>query len=579
MQSETKYRLADSIIVEPLVNSWAAWSYLLSPLAASLHLANYQLKAMQEYLEDPELHVKASRDPAMIGGPYLDIPAARAGEVRQLLESTKQSQRHNLELARDSVRFYNNLVDEARGQSLEPFYGRLPETLRGYVELVYDYYNRPSVRFLEGLLYESRYYNKNLQSLRAYPLKRDNARSFFMSTPRLHDEDQFDWNIPFEDDRVDEFFKLDIEPQPLGRIRELLGLSEADDEKILPLLSEAVAARAVEKWNESKVRLRYFGHACVLVEWNGISVLTDPFIGVRPVEGGIERLSYGDLPDSIDYVLITHNHSDHFMIESLLRLRHRIKCLVLPKSYGMLHGDVSLKLLSQKLRFRQVMEMDSLDSINLPGGEIIAIPFLGEHGDLAHGKSGYIVRVGEERMMFGADSNCLDKRLYENLRSYLGDIETVFLGTECVGAPLSWTYGPLFPRHPQRSHDQSRRQRGCDSEGGIDILEAVGAKRFYNYGMGQEPWLEHILALGLSDDAPQILEADALIEKSRRRGFLVSERLFGKHEFYLEDSTAQSGASFPAGDEEATVEESRSYAGVSADGNRAVDDAEDNFVF
>lgn len=541
MQTDTKYRLADSCVVEPLVNSWFAWSYVLSPLTSSLHLLNYQLKAMEEYLENPDLHVQAARDPALIGGPYLDIPVARAGEVRALLESTKLNQRHNLALAEAATEFYNRLVDEASGQSLDSFYDALPAPLHGYVELVYDYYNRPLVRFIEGLLYDSHYYDQDLQSLRVYPLKRDDTRRFFMSTPRLQEREQIDWKAPFADERVDQFFALDIEPQPLSVIRDLLGLSSVEDEKLLAILSAAPSVTPA-KWNGSEVRVRYFGHACVLVEWNGTSILTDPFIGVRPLGGGIERLSYRDLPRSIDYVVVTHNHADHFVLESLLRLRHRIKCLVVPKSYGLLHGDISLKLLAQKLRFKQVLELDALDSITFPGGEIVSIPFFGEHGDLAHGKTGYIVRAGEHRMMFGADSNCLDRRLYENIRRSVGRVETVFLGTECVGAPLSWSYGPLFPRPPHRRHDQARRQRGCDADGAMELMEAIGARRFYSYGMGQEPWLEHILALGLSDDSPQISEAELLVLKARRRNFLAAERLFGKGEFFLETTLENSEA-------------------------------------
>jgi hypothetical protein len=232
---------------------------------------------------------------------------------------------------------------------------------------------------------------------------------------------------------------------------------------------------------------------------------------------------------------------------------------VVPKSYGLLHGDISLKLLAQKLGFRQVLELDALESISIPGGEIVTIPFLGEHGDLAHGKTAYVVRAGEQRLMFGADSNCLDRKLYENVRRSVGRVETVFLGTECVGAPLSWTYGPLFPRPPQRIHDQTRRQRGCDSDGALEIMEAIGARRFYSYGMGLEPWLEY-LALGLSDESPQLREVDVLLMKARRRNFMAAERLFGKSEFFLES----------------TSETDEAEHWVSASMNT---DAEDEFVF
>lgn len=532
MEKETKYRLADATVIEPLVNRWPAWSHLLSPVPASLHLAHHQIKTLQSYLEDPGFHVTAARDPKFAGGPFSEIPVERADEIRKLLADTERQQGANLRLAQAVTEFHNQLVSEATGQSLEPYYHRVPDELRGYVELVYDYYHNPTVRFFEGLLYESEYYDKSLQSLKIFQVQRDNERPFFLSTPRLPEPSHIDWHVSFDDARVDEFFQLDRRPQPLGRIRELLGLGPADDERLLPLLSSEPKPLP-GKWRDEQVSIQYCGHACVLVEWNDISILTDPYIPVRPVAGGLSRLSYQDLPEKIDYALVTHNHQDHFALETLLRLRDRIECLVVPKSYGILYGDLSLKLLSQKLGFKHVVELDTMESIPLPDGEIIGVPFLGEHGDLAHGKIAYVVRAGAEQMLFAADSDCLDKRMYERIRQALGPIETVFLGTECVGAPLTWHCGALFPRRPTREQNQTRRFHGCDAHAALNLLEGVGAKRIYNYAMGKEPWLEHLLGLGLSEESPQLKASATLLQKARARGFLTAERPYGHRETFL----------------------------------------------
>jgi len=76
--------------------------------------------------------------------------------------------------------------------------------------------------------------------------------------------------------------------------------------------------------------------------------------------------------------------------------------------------------------------------------------------------------------------------MYEHLRHILGPIQTVFLGMECVGAPLSWLYGALLPTKLQHSHDQSRRTKGCDAKAALDLLETVESNRVYNYGLGME---------------------------------------------------------------------------------------------
>lgn len=527
-----KYRLADSTVLEPLINQWAVWADLISPATYSMHVLHYQIKTLTSYAANPQLHVKACLNPKLAGGPFVNVPEQRAPEVNDLLKATEKDQSDNIQLARALIEFHEYLTREAKGQSLEPFYAKVPDTLRGYVELVYDYYNHPIVRLMESLLYESSHYKPQLQSLRVFEQKRDDSRPFFLSTPRLLGNDELDLRTTFADLAIDELFKLDLEPQPLGHISEALSLDADAIERLRPLLTQQ-PPRPAEKYNGDDVRIRYFGHACVLIEWNGVSVLTDPWIGVRSTEGGRERFSYDDLPEKIDYALITHCHHDHFVPETLVRLRHRIECLVVPRSYGLFYTDVSLKLAAKRLGFKNVVEMDSLDSIAVPGGEIISVPFLGEHADLAHGKSGYLIRAGSERILFAADSNCLDKRLYEHLRRLVGDIETVFLGMECVGAPLSWLYGALVPAKLQHSLDQSRRTRGSDSKAALDLLNAVGGKRVYIYAMGNEPWLQYGMGLGLPEGSVQVKEADKVIAQARERGFADAQRPFCKHEIYL----------------------------------------------
>lgn len=529
-----KYRLKDSTAVEPLVNRWSAWSHLLAPVASSLHLKNYQMNVLQAYLKDPSVHVRACQDAKLRSGTFVDIPEERVSEVRDFLRATESKQSANLRLAKSLIEFHNYLVREANGESLEPFYAMLPEELRGYVELIYDYYHRPSVRVVENLLYESPYYNPDLQSVRLFEQRRDDSRSFFMSTPRLPSSEQLDWVVPFKSDLLDELFMLDSSPKPFDYIRELLNLKEEESGLLMGLLTEAPLPTQA-KWDGSGARIRYFGHACVLVEWNGVSILTDPCLGVIPSEGGIERFSYRDLPENIDYVLVTHNHHDHYCLESLLRLRHKIGCLVVPRSFGVVYGDLSLKLLSKKLGFRNVVELDTLESISLPDGEIVGVPFLGEHADLPHGKTAYVVRAGSEQMLFAADSDCLDVRLYQHVTRAIGSIGTVFLGMECVGAPLSWSCGPFLPVQPERRVNESRRYKGCDASRAMEILRAVDAERIFIYAMGLEPWLEHLLGLAYSEDATQLKEAHKLLRDAPQAASLGAALLAGQAEIHLSD--------------------------------------------
>lgn len=532
MSDTALYRLADHTAAEALVDRWVAWPHVFSPVPYCLHMANYQTKTLASYLQNPAIHVKSSRNPKLLGGPFVDIPEERAAEVRGLLENLERDRRADLVLARTLVSFQNHLAEEAKGQGLNPYYETLPDALGGYVELVYDYFSRPHVRCLESLLYASPYYQERLQSLQLFTQARDDSRSYYMSTPRLPRPDRIDWQVPFKSEAIDDLFRLEATPRPLGQIRELLGLRPADEERLLPLLTRA-PAKVREPWQGGGVRVRYCGHASVLLECGGVAVLTDPFIPVTPRDGGIERYAFQDLPAHIDFVLISHGHHDHFVFESLLRLRHRIGCLVVPKSSGMFYGDISLKLMAQHLGFRNVVEIDPLDTLPFAGGDITGAPFFGEHSDLPHAKSGYVVRFGGQRILFAADSNCLDARIYRPLRERLGSIGTVFLGMEFIGAPLSWVYGPLLPVQPIHSHNMSRRSNGSDAKSALRLLEAVGAERVYVYAIGREPWLKYFMALTPEDNDPYIQESDKVLATARERGFQAAERPFGRLEFCL----------------------------------------------
>lgn len=526
------YGLAQHTAIEPLIDQWVAWPQVYSPVPSCLHLANYQAKTLQSYLQSPQTHVKSCANSKLYGGPFVDVPMERTDQVQSLLDRIHRDRADELALAGSLNAFQQVLVAEAQGQSINAYYERIPPPLRGYVELVYDYFSRPHVRCIESLLYASPYFKRNLQSLRLIRQERDDSRPYYMSTPRLPDPQAVEWSKPFDSDELDDLFALDETAQPLGAIREILGMDVTEQHRLLPLLTRDLTRRG-DAWDGEGVRVRYFGHASVLVESGGVSVLLDPFIAVEPLMSEVERFTFADLPSRIDFVLITHGHHDHFVFESLLRLRRRIGCLVVPKSSGVFYGDVSLKLMAEKLGFLDVREIDTLDSIAFANGEIIGAPFLGEHSDLPHAKTGYIVRFGQHRMMFAADSNCLDRSMFEHVRRIVGPISTVFLGMECVGAPLTWVYGPLLPVVPQHSHSMSRRSNASDAERALHLLDAVEAERVIVYALGREPWLKYFLALTPKDDDPYIQESEKLLDAVKRRGFTKACRPFGKLELHF----------------------------------------------
>lgn len=499
----------------------------------------YQLPLLESYVSDPDLHFEASSNPEFTGGTFIHVPPTKCGEVKHLLESTKSDLADNLGFASAIFEFHNYLVNEAHGQSLERYYAQVPERLQGLVELVYDYYHRPTVHFMEGLLYETGYYRPDLQALRLAKAGSDYSREYFLNTPRVSNEDDFTWNISFADSKIDDFYSLALKPQSLGFVRELIGANGSISDAQLASFFTAEPVVPSETWNEEAIRVRYFGHACVLIEYKGTSILVDPFIPVRTDAGGIERFSYSCLPAKIDYALVTHNHQDHFHLECLLRLRSRIQCLVVPRNFGALYGDISLKLLARKIGFKHVVEIDNFETMNFPGGMITGVPFLGEHSDMLYGKTGYVVRAGRRQILLAADSDCLEKEVYVRVRQHLGPVDTVFLGMESEGAPLSFGFGPLFPQKVRREYDETRRQHGCNAERGFELLNALGSTRIYNYAMGLEPWTRYILGLELTAESPQWQQSEKLISRIHTAGDSFAKRLFGREEIILKDQPDQ----------------------------------------
>jgi L-ascorbate metabolism protein UlaG (beta-lactamase superfamily) len=281
------------------------------------------------------------------------------------------------------------------------------------------------------------------------------------------------------------------------------------------------------------VRVRYFGHASLLIEADGTSIMTDPSIGYES-DTGVPRYSFADLPETIDYVVLTHNHQDHVLLETLLQLRHRIGTIVVPRSNGGTVQDPSLRLALQMIGFESVVELDELQTLKIPGGAIVGMPFLGEHCDLhIRSKLGFQIELNGQSVLCLADSNNLDPVLYERLQPLAPTPDLLFIGMECTGGPMSWLYGDLLPRKLRREHDQSRRLSGSDFERARQIVDLLRPRGVLVYAMGAEPWFTHITSIVYTPSSAPIVESDKLVAHCLQR-HIVAERMYGKREILLD---------------------------------------------
>ncbi|HZI13112.1 MAG TPA: MBL fold metallo-hydrolase [Myxococcus sp.] len=529
--SQPSLFLKPNVAIEPLYNQWYAWWFLISPATAPLFVANLHLKILQSFAANPAIHVAALKNPALAGGPFINYGVDKVPEIKQLLERTTREQADTLHFAQAVADLEKLLASEATGYSLEDVYKKVPDVLRGYVELYYDLHNRPQIRFLESLLYRSPHYKESSQSLSFRVLERD-ARPYVFSTPRLDSAEGLHVRKPFRSEAVDALFAMRQTPGPVEPVREALGISGAEDTALFNSFFTPEAPRRTPRYDGPGVRIRYYGHACVLIESKHVSLLTDPVIAYD-VPSDLRRYTYEDLPEHIDYVLITHGHADHLMFDTLLQLRHRVGTFVVPASAGGWLTDPSLKQLLRNTGFRNVVALEDMESLPLPGGSLTGLPFLGEHGDLPiQAKIAHLIQLEGKSLLMAADSNALEPRIYDHARAAVGELDVMFLGMESEGAPLSWMYGPLLPSPLQRKMDQSRRLNGSNAERAIEMTERLNPKQVYVYAMGREPWLSHVMVMGYTESSPQLIEARKLIAACQARG-RIAGMPYGQAEIFV----------------------------------------------
>lgn len=524
------YYLKPNIVAEPLFNQWYAWSYLISPASAAMIVSNLHIPLMKSFISAPQVHAAAARNPALLGGKFVGLPAEKTTEIGDLLEKTVAEQQELISLASAIKELDAVILNEAKGYSLEDLYGKVPEPLRGYVELVYDLNNQPYMRLIEGLLYKSRYYDETRQSFSLYKVERD-ERPFSLSTPRLPTAGTVQVQTPFRSQAVDMLFSMKDVPLSFESIKEALRLEDQYDDLFLSFLT-TTPPPPKQRYTGPGVRVRYYGHAAILLETSEVSVLVDPVISYQ-YPNGLSRYTYEDLPETIDYVLLTHNHQDHVLLETLLQLRHRIGRIVVPRSCGGGLQDPSLKLMFQHLGFKDVIELGELEVCKIEGGEIIGVPFIGEHSDIdVRSKIAHFVRLKEKAFLLAADSCNLAPELYSHVHKAVGDVDVLFIGMECDGGPLSWLYSPLLTRPLSRAMDQSRRLNGSDFSQAMKIVDEFSAKQAYVYAMGQEPWTNYIMSIAYTEKSRPITESNQFVHACRERG-MSAERLYASKEFFV----------------------------------------------
>ena len=181
--------------------------------------------------------------------------------------------------------------------------------------------------------------------------------------------------------------------------------------------------------NQPSPRLTYVGHATVLVEMDGVRVLTDPVL--RQQVGLLQRCAPAIDPacwQGIDAVLISHLHHDHLDRASLELLGKDVRLIVPPGAGPLLRS----------WGFRQIEELPAgrstvLDSISVEATPAAHSGFRPPFGPTA-ACLGFVLR-GSRQVYFAGDTDLFP------------DMQSLATGLDVALLPV-WGWGPtLGPGH------------------------------------------------------------------------------------------------------------------------------------
>jgi L-ascorbate metabolism protein UlaG (beta-lactamase superfamily) len=496
--------------MEPLFCRWYVWTHMVPPAQRAMNIAFRLVPLLKSFTQNPAVHFAASQDKKLFGGPFVHLGSGDIEAAKLLLGQMQLECGPLLKLASEIKEFDTSLQRAANGFSLSEFYLNLPDSLRGLVELSYDLNNHPKIRLHEELVYDEFFKQGRFELL--LTLRPEADRRFFMSTPRLTERESMSFSVDLDDARIDRLARMRTSSDSFQDVAKSLAVREEDLAALRQFFTSVAPRRVAAEYLGQGVRVRYFGHACVLIQSASVSILLDPMFASESAAAD-GRLTLADLPEKIDYLVISHGHQDHCAPEMLIQIRHRVGCAIVPSNNGGSLCDPSLSLLLQRLGLKDVRTMDPFSKVGFVGGSITALPFPGEHVDLdIHSKQGIQIEIEGRLLVFLVDSDCWDPILFRRIARRIGrQPDALFLGMECHGAPLSWLYGPLLTKAISRRDDESRRLSGLDSQQASKVIAELSPKQVYVYAMGQEPWLRYIMGLEYTKDSVQLKEVNSLL--------------------------------------------------------------------
>lgn len=213
------------------------------------------------------------------------------------------------------------------------------------------------------------------------------------------------------------------------------------------------------EWPADRLTAAWLGHATVLLNFHGLTILTDPVffsrvgVSLGPVTVGPKRhiacaLKPSELPP-IDLILLSHAHMDHMDLRSLAAL---------PRDSTVVTSSSTADIFRRR-RFREVHELgwgETLDVLPAKGGLAIRAERMRHwgaryHRDMHRGYNAYVLERAGRRICFVGDTARTDAR-------HLGKAGPIDLMMVPIGA-----YHPWINAH-------------CTPEEAVEMADEAGAK-------------------------------------------------------------------------------------------------------
>ncbi len=181
-------------------------------------------------------------------------------------------------------------------------------------------------------------------------------------------------------------------------------------------ITPALATPEPLRWDDSRLTAAWLGHATVLINFFGVTILTDPVLfsrsGIRlprltigPKRLTKSALEWNALPP-IDLILLSHAHFDHFDMRTLHCFSERTKVITARRTRDLLRWT----------RFRDITELHwgEEGKIESPNKSVTVKAIRVNHWgarmlrDFYRGYNGYIIERRGRRLIFGGDTAFTD---------------------------------------------------------------------------------------------------------------------------------------------------------------------------